>query len=356
MTKSCNPGSNKEMTNPYKKAGVDVEAGERFVDAIKPLAAATRIPGTMDSLGGFGAAFDPTAAGFKDPLLVSGTDGVGTKLMIAIRANKHDTVGIDLVAMNANDVLAVGARPLFFLDYMAVGKLHPERDKAILSGIAEGCKLAGCALIGGETAELPGMYPEDEYDLAGFVVGAVERGQEFKPELVSPGMTLVGIASSGLHSNGFSLVRQIVCTQNGLNLKSHVEELGKTVGEEILTPTRIYTRLLPILRKHGVAALAHITGGGLASNLARAIPPGSKAIIKRDNWPRPAVFTWLQRIGKLTTEELEGVFNCGLGIIAACPAEQADDLVRDLSSAGEFAYQVGEVVAYDGDDPRAEVI
>jgi phosphoribosylformylglycinamidine cyclo-ligase len=344
-----------EGRNPYKKAGVDVGAGERFVEAIKPLTASTRIRGCMDALGGFGAAFDPQAAGLKDPLLVSGTDGVGTKVLVAIRAGVHDTVGIDCVAMNANDVLCVGARPLFFLDYLASGKLDAARDTAILSGVAEGCRRAGCALIGGETAEMPGLYEEGEYDLAGFVVGAVERGREFSPERVTPGMALVGLGSSGLHSNGFSLVRRLVFEEAGLDVDARVDALGKTVGRELLTPTRIYTKLLPLLNKHGVAALAHITGGGIAGNLGRVIPPGLQAVVKRGSWPRQPVFGWLQSLGKLETDEMERVFNCGLGLIACVPDERAEALVADLAAAGEFAYIVGEVLPADGGD-RAAVV
>jgi len=341
--------------DPYEKAGVDVGAGERFVEAIKPLAASTRIRGCVDALGGFGAAFDPKAAGLEDPLLVSGTDGVGTKVLVAIRAGVHDTVGIDCVAMNANDVLCAGARPLFFLDYLATGKLDAERDTAILSGVAEGCRRAGCALIGGETAEMPGVYKEGDYDLAGFVVGAVERGREFSPERVTPGMALVGLGSSGLHSNGFSLVRRLVFDVAGLDVDAHVDALGKTVAEELLTPTRLYTKLLPLFNKHGTAALAHITGGGIAGNLGRVIPPGAKAVVKRGSWPKQSVFAWLQKIGKLADDEMERVFNCGLGLIACVPEEKAEALVADLAKAGEFAYRVGEVVAADG-EPRAAVV
>ncbi|MCX7022473.1 MAG: phosphoribosylformylglycinamidine cyclo-ligase [bacterium] len=342
--------------NPYKKAGVDVNAGGRFVEAIKPLAASTRIRGCVDALGGFGAAFDLKAAGLKDPILVSGTDGVGTKVLVAIRAGVHDTIGIDCVAMNANDVLCAGARPLFFLDYLATGKLDAARDTAILSGVAEGCRRAGCALIGGETAEMPGVYEEGDYDLAGFVVGAVERGREFSPQRVSPGMALVGLGSSGLHSNGFSLVRRLVFEEAGLDVDARVDVLGKTVGEELLTPTRIYAKLLPLFNKHGTAALAHITGGGIAGNLGRVIPPGLKAVVKRGSWPRQPVFAWLQGLGKLTAEEMERVFNCGLGLIACVPEDKAEALVADLAAAGEFAYRVGEVLPAREGEPRAVVV
>jgi phosphoribosylformylglycinamidine cyclo-ligase len=341
--------------DPYKNAGVDVGAGERFVEAIKPLAASTRIRGCVDALGGFGAAFDPRAAGLKDPILVSGTDSVGTKVLVAVRAGVHDTVGIDCVAMNVNDVLTVGARPLFFLDYLAAGRLDAARDTAVLSGVAEGCLQAGCALIGGETAEMPGVYAEGDYDLAGFVVGAVERGREFSAERVAPGMVLVGLGSSGLHSNGFSLVRRLVFGEAKLDVDARVDALGCTVAEELLRPTRIYAKLLPLFSKHGAAALAHITGGGIAANLARVIPPGAGAVVRRGSWPRQPVFDWLQGLGGLTTEEMERVFNCGLGMIACVPEKRADALVADLSAAGEFAYQVGEVVPAEG-GPRAEVV
>lgn len=344
------------MSDPYKDSGVDAGAGERFVEAIKPLAEATRILGCVDSLGGFGAAFDTKAAGLRDPILVSGTDSVGTKVLVAIRAGVHDTIGIDCVAMNVNDVLAVGARPLFFLDYLASGKLEPERDKAILTGVAKGCLQAGCALIGGETAEMPGVYKIGDYDLAGFIVGAVERGREFSPGKVKSGMILVGLGSSGLHSNGFSLVRKLVFEDAGLDTDAVVKDLGLTVAEELLKPTRIYARLLLLFKKRGVAALAHITGGGIAANLARVIPPGLKAVVRRGSWPRQPVFGWLQELGKLSTEEMERVFNCGLGLIACVPAKHADALVADLSSAGEFAYQVGEVVRAEGEKPRAVVV
>ena len=341
--------------DPYKDAGVDVEAGAAFVETIKPIAAATSVPGASASLGGFGAAFDLKAAGLKDPVLVAATDGVGTKLLIAIEAGVHATVGIDLVAMNVNDVLTVGARPLFFLDYLATGRLEPERDRELVRGIGQGCLRAGCALIGGETAEMPGVYSGGDYDLAGFVVGAVERGRELGPHLVEEGMELVGLASSGLHSNDFSLVRKLVFENAGLKHDDIVNTLGRTVAEELLTPTRIYSKLLPILRKHKAAAAAHITGGGLAENLARAVPEGLRAVLRRDAWPRPRVYPWLQRIGGLTVEEMERVFNCGLGLIVLCPAAKAEGLVKGLSTAGEFAYRVGVVEKVDG-GARAVVV
>jgi phosphoribosylformylglycinamidine cyclo-ligase len=341
--------------DPYKDAGVDVDAGEAFVKTIAPLAEATRIPGAAAGLGGFAAAFDTKAAGFKDPVLVAATDGVGTKLLVAIRAGVHTTVGIDLVAMSVNDVLTVGARPLFFLDYFATGKLEPERDREVLQGISQGCLQAGCALIGGETAEMPGVYKEGDYDLAGFVVGALERGTELGPRRVKEGMVLVGLASNGLHSNGFSLVRKLVFERAGLEPGDVVEFLGRSVADELLAPTRIYSKLLPLFRKHQTAAMAHITGGGLAGNLARVVPEGMRAVLHRDAWPRPRVFDWLGRLGKLSDAEMEAVFNCGLGLIAVVPRKRAEALVADLSEAGEFAYRVGELAAAP-EPPRAVVV
>ena len=334
------------MTNglDYRTAGVDIDAGEALVEAIKPLARSTVRSGVMGGLGGFGALFDLKAAGFKDPVLVSTTDGVGTKLKIAIETGIHDTVGIDLVAMCVNDLIVQGAEPLFFLDYFATGKLDVTQARAVIAGIAEGCRQAGCALVGGETAEMPGMYQADDYDLAGFSVGAAERGA-LLPGIVAPGDAILSLGSAGVHSNGFSLVRKIV-EASGLGWDSAAPfAAGTTLGAALMAPTRIYVRSVLALHRAGLLkAAAHITGGGLPGNLPRVLPEGTAAVLDRP-WPVPAVFPWLARTGRVAAEEMLRVFNCGVGM--ALVVSDADAAMALLAAQGEQVAQIGSIVAGD---------
>jgi phosphoribosylformylglycinamidine cyclo-ligase len=329
----------------YKDAGVDIDAGSRLVEAIKPLAKATARPGSEAGLGGFGAFFDLKAAGFEDPVLVAGTDGVGTKLKVAIAAGRHDSVGIDLVAMCVNDLLVQGAEPLFFLDYYATGKLDPEQGREIVAGIARGCELAGCALIGGETAEMPGLYAEGDYDLAGFAVGAVERARALTGAGVAPGDVVLGLASSGLHSNGFSLVRRVV-EDLRLDYGGPAPFAPETaLGEALLTPTRIYVKsCLAALAAGGIKALAHITGGGLTENLPRALPEGTAAALDGGAWPVPAVFGWLAEAGRLPAAEMARTFNCGIGMAVIAEEARTGELAALLAEAGERVTRIGRIV------------
>ncbi len=324
----------------YKSAGVDIEAGDRLVSAIGPLAKATARPGVMGGLGGFGALFDLKAAGFKDPILVSGTDGVGTKLKIAIETGRHEQVGIDLVAMCVNDLLVQGATPLFFLDYFASAKLESAVAEAVIAGIAEGCRQAGAALIGGETAELPGLYAAGDYDLAGFAVGAVERDQLLPRADLAAGDRLIALPSSGLHSNGFSLVRRLV-ESLGLSFDQPplFESEAETLGEALLAPTRIYAEALaPALAEGKLKALAHITGGGLPGNLPRVLPEALVATIDSPIGNRlPPVFSWIRDSGRIETEELLKTFNMGIGMVLTVDAAEADSLLADLEAAGAFS-------------------
>ncbi len=329
----------------YRDAGVDIEAGERLVDAISPMARATARAGVMGGLGGFGALFDLKAAGYTDPVLVSGTDGVGTKLMLAFETGIHNTVGIDLVAMCANDVLAQGAEPLFFLDYFATGKLEGGIAEAVIAGIAEGCRLSGCALVGGETAEMPGMYPPGHYDLAGFVVGAVDRGKVL-PRMgdMAKGDVLIAIASSGPHANGYSLVRRIVAREGLFYGGPSPFSDAQTLGEALLTPTRLYSRLvLPLIRSGRVKGLAHITGGGLTENTPRMCPGSLTPKIDRASWTPPPVFQWLQEAGGVETDEMHRTFNMGIGMILAVSPADAASVMADLKAAGEDPRVVGEL-------------
>ncbi len=331
----------------YRDAGVDIDAGDALVDAIGPLAASTKRPGADGALGGFGGLFDLKAAGFKDPVLVSGTDGVGTKLMLAFATGRHETIGIDLVAMCVNDVLAQGAEPLFFLDYFATGKLDPGTGAKVVSGIAEGCRQAGCTLVGGETAEMPGMYAPGHYDLAGFVVGAVEREDILpKTNAMKAGDVLVALASSGPHSNGYSLVRAIV-ERSGLQLGDPAPfDKTKTLGEALLAPTRIYVKtLLPLIRGGQVKGLAHITGGGLTENTPRMLPDRLVAKIDYKAWTLPPVFQWLQQVGGISDEEMHRTFNCGIGIVLAVDPAALMPLMEQLANDGETAFVIGELTA-----------
>lgn len=329
----------------YRDAGVDIEAGDRLIGAIGPMAKATVRSGVMGGLGGFGALFDVKAAGFEDPVLVSGTDGVGTKLMLAFETGQHDTVGIDLVAMCANDVLAQGAEPLFFLDYFATGQLESAVAEAVVSGIAEGCRRAGCALIGGETAEMPGMYPPGHYDLAGFVVGAVERSAMLpRQDDMAAGDVLIAISSSGPHSNGYSLIRRIV-ERTGLSYEDPAPFTNKPLGEALLEPTRLYSDLtLPLIRSTSLKGLAHITGGGLIENTPRMCPDHLKPRIDRTSWAPPAIFEWLQSEGGVEADEMHRTFNMGVGMVLAVAPDQANAVLDALKEQGEDAFVIGDLV------------
>jgi len=330
----------------YAQAGVDIEAGDALVERIKPLAKSTNRPGVMGGLGGFGALFDLKAAGFVDPVLVSSTDGVGTKLRLAIDAGMHDTVGIDLVAMCVNDLVVQGATPLFFLDYFATGALDVAQAAAVVAGIAEGCRQAGCALVGGETAEMPGMYHAGDYDLAGFSVGAAERGA-LLPRDVAPGDVLLGLASTGVHSNGFSLARRVLAASGlGLDAPCPFASPGGpgTIGQALLTPTKIYVKSLLALHAAGLLkAAAHITGGGLPGNVPRVLPAGVSAVIDGSAWVAPPVFSWLARTGGVTTEEMLRVFNCGIGMVVVVAPADVDAALAMLTEAGESAMRIGRL-------------
>lgn len=335
----------------YRAAGVDIAAGNALIDAIKPAADATRRPGVVGGLGGFGGLFDLKAAGFQDPVLVAATDGVGTKLKIAIDAGRHDTVGIDLVAMCVNDLVVQGAEPLFFLDYFATARLAVPVASAVVTGIAEGCRQAGCALIGGETAEMPGLYAPGDYDLAGFAVGAAERGRLITGETVKAGDAVVGIASDGVHSNGYSLVRRIVADQTLSYDAAAPFDPADSLGAALLRPTRIYVRSCLSLVRAGVAkALAHITGGGLVENIPRALPAGLGCRLDAQSWPLPPVFGWLRQAGTLSERDLARTFNCGLGMIAVVAPDDVDQALSLLSEAGETAYVVGSVRTASSED------
>ena len=328
----------------YKQAGVDIDAGERLVEMIKPLAAATRRPGADAALGGFGGLFDLKAAGFSDPVLVSATDGVGTKLRLAIELGIHHTVGIDLVAMCVNDLVVQGAEPLFFLDYFATGKLAPEIAAQVVQGIAEGCRQAGCALVGGETAEMPGMYAPGDYDLAGFSVGAVERSDILPKNTIAPGDILIGLGSSGIHSNGFSLVRHILTTHAIALTAATPFTPAVPLGEALLTPTRIYVNsCLAAIKSGGVKALAHITGGGLTENLPRILPSGLAAEIDLAAWDLPPIFSWLKQLGQIADAELLKTFNCGIGMIAVTAPDRVEETLNSFESAGEQAHVIGRL-------------
>jgi phosphoribosylformylglycinamidine cyclo-ligase len=333
----------------YRAAGVDIDAGAAFVKTIAPLARSTARPGAAAELGGFGGLFDLREAGFEQPLLVAATDGVGTKLQLLAQSGRHGIAGFDLVAMCVNDLLAQGAQPLFFLDYYATAKLDPVAASAVVAGIAEGCREAGCALIGGETAEMPGHYRRGDYDLAGFAVGAVERARLLPRADIGPGDVLLGLASSGVHANGFSLVRQVMRDQ-GLFLADPAPFApDETLAAALLVPTRIYVQSLLGLFEHEVVkALAHITGGGLTGNLPRVLPPGVVARIDAASWHAPPVFLWLYETARMTVEEMLATFNCGIGLVLVVVADYADDVMRFLGEKGETVYRLGELIEGDG--------
>ncbi|MGE3871803.1 MAG: phosphoribosylformylglycinamidine cyclo-ligase [Parvibaculaceae bacterium] len=340
----------------YADAGVDISAGNALVEAIKPIAKATARTGTDSALGGFGGLFDLKACGFKDPVLVAANDGVGTKLRIAIDSGLHKTVGIDLVAMSVNDLVVQGAEPLFFLDYFATGKLKVEEARDVIAGIAEGCRQAGCALIGGETAEMPGMYHGGDYDLAGFAVGAVERGNILPRPDVGPGDVILGLASSGPHSNGYSLIRRLA-EMSGLAYSDKAPFApGKTLGEALLTPTRIYVKpvLAALKASDGIKALAHITGGGFLENIPRVLPANTVAEIDLAQVPSPPVFGWLQKAGGIGEREMLRTFNCGIGMICVTAPDRAAEVVRLLSSEGERVVTLGTIAARGGSEEQVK--
>jgi phosphoribosylformylglycinamidine cyclo-ligase len=340
-TVSREPSTNSHPSLSYGDAGVDIDAGNALIERIKPLAAATFRPGVLTGLGGFGALFELPWQRYRHPVLVAGTDGVGTKLKLALALGRHDTVGIDLVAMCANDVLVAGAEPLFFLDYYATGRLDVEVASAVVAGIAKGCELAGCALTGGETAEMPGMYAEGDYDLAGFCVGIAEKDGLLTPERVRPGDALIGLASSGPHSNGYSLIRKILSISSA-DLGERLEDAP--LADHLMAPTRIYVKpVLALMRELPVHGMAHITGGGLAENLSRVLPDNTRAVIDLSSWQRPAVFTWLQGRGGVAEAEMLRTFNCGVGMILCVPAANADRACALLDAAGESAWRIGRV-------------
>jgi len=324
----------------YRDAGVDIDAGDALVDRIKPFAKRTMRPGVMAGIGGFGALFE-VPRGYREPVLVSGTDGVGTKLKLAFQWKRHDTIGIDLVAMSVNDILTLGAEPLFFLDYYACGKLDVASAADVVKGIAAGCEMAGCALIGGETAEMPGMYPAGEYDLAGFAVGVVEKKKIINGRSIKPGDVVLGLASNGVHSNGYSLVRRILA-QPGVKLSAKIG--GRALKDVILAPTRIYVKpVLQLMKKIPVKGLAHITGGGLVDNIPRVLTDGLTAEIRGDAWPLPPLFRWLQERGNVADSEMHRVFNCGIGMILVVAEKDAKRAQALLEKAGEKVWRIGEI-------------
>ena len=341
----------------YRDSGVDIDAGDALVERIKPLAAATARRGANAGLGGFGAIFDPKAAGYADPLMISATDGVGTKLLIANAVGQHDTVGIDLVAMCVNDLIVQGAEPVFFLDYFATAKLSVDAAAAVVSGIARGCEDAGCALVGGETAELPGVYAPGDYDLAGFAVGLVERDRLITGDKIAVGDVVLGLASSGVHSNGFSLVRKVVELAGLSYVDPAPFAAAQTLGQALLTPTRIYVRSsLAAMSQNLVKGAAHITGGGVLENLPRILPPGLGATIDVANWPRPPVFSWLQEAIGIEETEMLRTFNCGIGMAVIVGADDAKAATETLEGAGETVYPIGQIVARANDAPAIKIL
>ncbi|UFS72869.1 phosphoribosylformylglycinamidine cyclo-ligase [Geomonas sp. RF6] len=324
---------------------------------IKPLVKATSRPEVLADIGGFGGLFSLNTGKYKNPVLVSGTDGVGTKLKLAFMADRHDTIGIDLVAMCVNDIVVQGAEPLFFLDYLATAKLDPVKATAIVKGISAGCVQAGCALIGGETAEMPGFYTGEEYDVAGFTVGVVERDRIIDGSSITVGNHLIGLASSGLHSNGYSLARKVILERMGLGINDTIAELGKTVADELLTPTRIYVKsILNLLRDFNINGMAHITGGGLLENVPRVLPHGCKAVIRRDSWQVPAIFNIMQQGGNIEESEMFRTFNCGIGMVLVVPENEVDDILIRLSGLNETAFHIGEVVKCESGKECVELV
>jgi phosphoribosylformylglycinamidine cyclo-ligase len=337
------------MAKAYEQAGVNIEAGYEAVSRMKKHVEKTMRPGVIGGLGGFGGMFDLSSLNLKEPVLVSGTDGVGTKLMLAFMMDRHDTIGIDAVAMCVNDIVVQGAEPLYFLDYIACGKAEPARIEAIVKGVATGCEQAGCALVGGETAEMPGMYSEEEYDLAGFAVGACEKSSIITGQEIKQGDRLIGLASSGIHSNGYSLVRKLFLEQASMSLDEHVEELGCTLGEELLRPTRIYVKsILAALKKFSIKGIAHITGGGFIENIPRMLPEGLGAQLSEEKWEVPAVFKLMEKIGDLDRTEMYNIFNMGTGMVLAVDEKDAESVIAFFNEIGEKAYEIGTVSEQEG--------
>ncbi|MFA5243451.1 MAG: phosphoribosylformylglycinamidine cyclo-ligase [Sulfuricella sp.] len=337
-----NPSEPSKTSLSYRDAGVDIDAGDALVENIKPFAKRTMRPEVLGGLGGFGAMFE-IGKKYQNPVLVSGTDGVGTKLKLAFMTGKHDTVGIDLVAMSVNDILVQGAEPLFFLDYFACGKLDVATATDVIKGIAAGCEQAGCALIGGETAEMPGMYPAGEYDLAGFAVGAVEKDKIISGKTIVAGDVVLGLASSGAHSNGYSLVRKII-ERTGIDLNSDFH--GRPLRDVVLAPTRIYVKpLLKLMGELPVKGMAHITGGGLLENIPRVLPENLTAVIRKTSWPMPPLFSWMQQEGNVAEKEMHRTFNCGIGMIVIVAAGDAEAAMNSLSASGEQVWRIGQIEA-----------
>lgn len=333
------------MSNAYANAGVDVEAGYEVVERIKKHVKKTERLGVMGALGGFGGCFDLSSYQLKEPVLVSGTDGVGTKLLVAIEADQHETIGIDCVAMCVNDILAQGAEPLYFLDYLATGKNDPQKLEKVVAGVADGCVAGNLALIGGETAEMPGMYAENEYDLAGFAVGVAEKSQLITGSEIEVGNVLLGLPSSGIHSNGYSLVRKVFFEQNSYTLTDQIEGLSETLDRELLKPTKIYvSALLPIIKEQKIKGAAHITGGGFVENIPRMLPEGTAAQIQLGSWPSLPIFDCLQRLGEIPEQEMFEIFNMGIGMVVAVAASQVDEVIEKINEQGEAVYRIGEVV------------
>jgi phosphoribosylformylglycinamidine cyclo-ligase len=341
----------------YKGAGVDIEAGNRFVDMIKPLVKSTSRPEVLTDIGGFGGLFSLNKDKYKSPVLVSSTDGVGTKLKLAFQLDRHNTVGIDLVAMCVNDIIVQGAEPLFFLDYLATGALAPEKAAEVVEGIAEGCRQAGCALVGGETAEMPGLYSDGEYDLAGFTVGVVDRDAIIDGSAIQVGEVIIGIASNGLHSNGYSLARRIATERLDGGLDTVFPELDEPLGDALLRPTRIYVKsILNLLRDFEIQGMAHITGGGLLENVPRILPRHCKAVIQKDSWPKLPLFEILREAGNLEEKELYRTFNYGIGMALVVPKVSADDILSRLQGLNEKAYIIGEIAACDDQSEQVELV
>ncbi|PWA10323.1 phosphoribosylformylglycinamidine cyclo-ligase [Pueribacillus theae] len=337
------------MSDAYKRAGVDIEAGYEAVNRMKQHVARTNRKGVMGSLGAFGGMFDLSGLGYKEPVLVSGTDGVGTKLLLAFMMDKHDTIGIDCVAMSVNDIVVQGAEPLYFLDYIATGKLVPERVEQIVKGIADGCEQAGCALIGGETAEMPDLYSENEYDLAGFAVGAAEKPKLITGSHIEAGDVLIGLESNGIHSNGYSLVRKILLKEKQCNLEKTYGDLSLPLGEELLRPTRIYVKtVLKLLEKTSIEGISHITGGGFIENIPRMLPDGLGAVIDCNRWEVPPIFTLLEKEGSLSKKEMFNTFNMGIGMVLAVSEEKVPLVMNELKEIGETAYTIGRVTNESG--------
>jgi phosphoribosylformylglycinamidine cyclo-ligase len=345
------------MTKPmtYADSGVDIDKADEFVGSIKKIAKQTFRSGVISEIGGFGGMFSLNIASMESPVLVSSTDGVGTKLKIAFMMNKHDTIGIDLVAMCVNDIIVQGAKPLFFLDYLSMGKLETKTATDVITGIGEGCLRARCALIGGETAEMPGFYKDNEYDLAGFVVGLVENNKIIDGSGIHVGDQIIGISSSGLHSNGYSLVRKVCFEILGLKVDTHVSELGRTLGEELLTPTRIYSETIhSIIKDLPVFGLAHITGGGIPDNIIRVVPEGCSVVLRKNSWDIPPIFSYLQQAGNISEKEMMRTFNNGIGLIAVVHEKNAQEILDRLIAMKENAFFIGEVVERKGGEDRVQ--